>query len=46
MAAPNYDEGSCYIYEGWWFGSVRRKPRQLGRKIEPDKREALLGRRK
>jgi len=44
MAAPNYDEGSCCIYEGWRFGSVRRKPRRLGRKIEPDRREALLGR--
>ncbi len=46
MTAPNYDEGSCYIYEGWRFGSVRRKPRRLGRKIEPDRREVLLGRRR
>jgi hypothetical protein len=46
MAAPNYDERSCCIYEGWGFGSVRRKPRRLGRKIKPDRREAWLGRRR
>jgi hypothetical protein len=28
MAAPNYDKGSCYVYEGWRFGSVRRKTRR------------------
>jgi hypothetical protein len=28
MAAPNYDQGSCYVYEGWRFGSVRRKTRR------------------
>jgi hypothetical protein len=28
MAAPNYDEGSCCVYEGWRFGSVRRKTRR------------------
>jgi hypothetical protein len=27
MAAPNYDQGSCCIYEGWRFGSVKRKIR-------------------
>jgi len=46
MAASNYDEGSCCIYEEWRFGSVRRKPRRLGRKIEPNRRKVLLGRRK
>ncbi|CAM6029063.1 unnamed protein product [Sphagnum balticum] len=28
MAAPNYDQGSCCIYEGWRFGSVKRKIRR------------------
>ncbi len=28
MAAPNYDQGSCYVYEGWRFGSVWRKTRR------------------
>jgi hypothetical protein len=28
MAAPNYDQGSCCVYEGWRFGSVRRKTRR------------------
>jgi hypothetical protein len=27
MVAPNYDQGSCCVYEGWRFGSVRRKTR-------------------
>jgi hypothetical protein len=37
MAAPNYDHGSCCIYEGWRFGSVKRKTRCLRRRIEPDR---------
>ncbi len=28
MVAPNYDQGSCCVYEGWWFGRVRRKTRR------------------
>jgi hypothetical protein len=40
MTAPNYDQGSCYIYEGWRFGSVRKKTRRLRRWIKPDSWEA------
>ncbi len=39
MAAPNYDQGSCCVYEGWRFGSVRRKTR-CWRKED---RERLVG---
>jgi hypothetical protein len=37
MAAPNYDQGSCCVYEGWQFGSVTRKTRRWRKGIELDR---------
>ncbi len=43
MATPNYDQGSCCVYEEWRFGSVGRKTRRwrsaFGQKVEKRRRE-------
>jgi hypothetical protein len=43
MAAPNYDQGSCCIYEGWRFGSVKRKIKHWRTEAEEDFRVSNVG---
>ncbi len=45
MAAPNYDQGSCYIHEVWRFGSVKRKIRRWKTEAEDDLRVSDVGER-